>query len=81
MEGSGNSALTAAPHGDALHAAAVPGDLRDAEFRFDALASTGFRDYGFPYDDDLDAAYPESFPEDPFPEALFAGRPFDKDPL
>ena len=35
--------------------------------------------YGLPYDDDLDAAYPASLPEDPFPEALFADRPFDGD--
>ncbi|WP_190603350.1 hypothetical protein [Arthrobacter ipis] len=35
--------------------------------------------YGLPYDDDLDAAFPASFPEDPFPEALFADRPFDED--
>ena len=35
--------------------------------------------YGLPYDDDLDAAFPASFPEDPFPEVLFADRPFDED--
>ena len=33
---------------------------------------------GLPYDDDLDAVYPASFPEDPFPEVLFADRPFDE---
>jgi hypothetical protein len=35
--------------------------------------------YGLPYDDDLDAVYPVSLPEDPFPEALFADRPCDGD--
>jgi hypothetical protein len=74
MEGIGNSALTAgAPHGAALQAAAFP----DAEFPFDAFPGGAipcdeFADDGLPYDDDLDAAFPASFPEDPFPEALFA---------
>ena len=36
------------------------------------------RTTGLPYDDDLDAAYPASLPEDPFPDALFADRPFDE---
>ncbi|MDQ0617965.1 hypothetical protein [Arthrobacter globiformis] len=34
---------------------------------------------GLRYDDDPDAAFPASFPEDPFPEALFADRPLDED--
>jgi 5-methylcytosine-specific restriction endonuclease McrA len=34
---------------------------------------------GLPYDDALDAAFPASFPEDPFPEVLYADRPFDED--
>ncbi|MFE4833339.1 HNH endonuclease [Arthrobacter sp. NPDC056691] len=84
MEGFGNSALTgAAPHGGDLYAAAVPQALLpDAFFRFDAIpagwfsdetlpfdefADDGFLDDGVPYDDE----YPESFPVDPFPEALF----------
>ncbi|MFE4837750.1 HNH endonuclease [Arthrobacter sp. NPDC056691] len=82
MEGSGNSVLTgAAPHGGGLRAATFPGDLCDAgipilEFTYDAIPDDAFGNDGFldeviPYDDDLDTAYPESFPEDPFPEALF----------
>ncbi|MFE4835091.1 DUF222 domain-containing protein [Arthrobacter sp. NPDC056691] len=84
MEGFGNSALTgAAPHGDDLRAAAGPGALLpDAVFLFDAnpagwfsdetllfdeFGYDGFLDDGVPYDDE----YPESFPVDPFPEALF----------
>ncbi|RAM37611.1 HNH endonuclease [Arthrobacter globiformis] len=35
--------------------------------------------YGLPYDDDLDGAFPASFAGDPFPEVLFADRPFDGD--
>jgi 5-methylcytosine-specific restriction endonuclease McrA len=80
MAGIGNSALTAAaPHVDALQAAAVPEVLLpDAVFPFDYLddASVGADlplvgwDDEIPYDDD--AAYPASVPEDPFPEALFA---------
>jgi 5-methylcytosine-specific restriction endonuclease McrA len=75
MEGSGNSALTgAAPRGGVLQAAAFP----DAEFPFDAFPDGAilfdeFEDDGLPYDDDLDAAFPAVFPEDPFPEAQFAG--------
>jgi hypothetical protein len=73
MDGFGNSAVTAgARHGDALQAAAFP----DGNFHFDAFA-----DDALPYDGDLDAAFPVSLPEDPFPEALFAGRPFDGDLL
>jgi hypothetical protein len=74
MEGIRNSALTAgAPHGGGLQAAAFP----DAELPFDALPGGAipfdeYGDDGLPYDDDLDAAFPASFPEDPFPEALFA---------
>ncbi|MDQ1056615.1 hypothetical protein QFZ23_000516 [Arthrobacter globiformis] len=89
MEGIGNSALTAgAPHGDTLHAAAVPdalfpdavfpldaiphGWFTDEAIPFDEFADDEFLEDGAPYDDDLDAAYPASIPEDPFPEALFA---------
>ncbi|MDQ0862980.1 HNH endonuclease [Arthrobacter globiformis] len=74
MEGFGNSALTAgAPHGGVLQAAALP----DAAFPFEAFPEGAipfdqFADDGLPYDDDIDAAFPASFPEDPFPEALFA---------
>ncbi|MFF2315911.1 HNH endonuclease [Arthrobacter sp. NPDC058097] len=71
MEGIGNSALTAGPpHGVLLQAAAAPA----GDFHFDAFANDGL-----PYDDDLDAAFPASLPADPFPEALFADRPFDGD--
>ncbi|MFF2316061.1 HNH endonuclease [Arthrobacter sp. NPDC058097] len=71
MEGIGNSALTAGPpHGVLLRAAAAPA----GDFHFDAFANDGL-----PYDDDLDAAFPASLPADPFPEALFADRPFDED--
>ncbi|WP_194717738.1 hypothetical protein [Arthrobacter ipis] len=66
LQSTGKSAATAAaPHGDVVEAAAFPD--ADADFPFDEFA-----DDGLPYDDDLDAAYPASFPEDPFPEALFA---------
>ncbi|MBT2550880.1 hypothetical protein J7I85_21725, partial [Arthrobacter sp. ISL-65] len=69
MEGIGKSAATAvAPHGGVLHAAAFP----EAAFPFDAFPDSGYSGDGLPYDDDLDAAYPASLPEDPFPEALFA---------
>jgi hypothetical protein len=93
MEGFGNSALTAGvPHGGVLQAAAVPEILLTeaafplAAFPEDAFANrvvpfNGLADDGLPYDDDLTAAYPASFPEDPFPEALFADRPFDEDLL
>jgi Domain of unknown function (DUF222)/HNH endonuclease len=79
MEGLGNSAVAAsAPHGDDMYAAAFP----DAGFPFnacpdDGIPFHGFADDGLPYDADLDAAYPASFPEDPFPEALFADVLFD----
>ena len=39
--------------------------------------SMSSRTGGLASDDDLDAAFPASFPEDPFPEALFADRPRD----
>ncbi|MGN7250189.1 HNH endonuclease [Arthrobacter sp. SAFR-014] len=84
MEAIGNSALAAAPHGDALHVAAFQdAEPYDAGFPFNAVA-----DHRSPYDDDRnfvdsDDVSPEdpfaagfiadsSFPEDPFPEALFA---------
>ncbi|MFE5835726.1 HNH endonuclease [Arthrobacter sp. NPDC056493] len=52
------------------------GWFSDEAFPFDEFADDGFRADGFledgaPYDDGLDTAYPESFPVDPFPEALF----------
>ncbi|MDQ0865583.1 HNH endonuclease [Arthrobacter globiformis] len=74
MDGFGNSALTAgAPHGGVRQAAAFP----DAAFPFEAFPEGAipfdeFADDGLPCDDDLDAAFPASFPEDPFPEALYA---------
>ncbi|MFP3461144.1 DUF222 domain-containing protein [Arthrobacter globiformis] len=75
MEGFGNSALTAgAPRSVVLLAAAVPEALLAGAAVLDADPY-----YGLPYDDDLDAVYPASLPEDPFPEALFAERPFDGD--
>ena len=53
---------------------ALPHDAGNygADFPFDE-----FEDGGLASDDDLDAAFPASFPEDPFPEALFADRPRD----
>jgi 5-methylcytosine-specific restriction endonuclease McrA len=77
MDGFGNSALTAgaAPRGGVLQAAAVPDILLpEAVFPEDASA-----DDGLPYDDDLNAVFPASFPEDPFPEVLFTDRPFGED--
>ncbi|MFP3460494.1 HNH endonuclease [Arthrobacter globiformis] len=77
MEGFGNSAVTAgAPHGGVLLAAGVPGGVCHVP---DAAVLDADPYYGLPYDDDLDAVYPASLPEDPFPEALFAERPFDGD--
>ncbi|MFE5838663.1 HNH endonuclease [Arthrobacter sp. NPDC056493] len=61
----------------ALPLVAIPdGWFSDEAFPFDEFADDGFRADGFledgaPYDDGLDTAYPESFPVDPFPEALF----------
>jgi hypothetical protein len=77
MEGIRNSALTAgAPHGVVLQAAAVSNGV----FHVPDAAVLDADEYcGLPYDDDLDAVYPASFPEDPFPEVLFADRPFDED--
>ncbi|MET3933870.1 DUF222 domain-containing protein [Arthrobacter sp. OAP107] len=79
MDGFGSSAVTAgAPHGDALHGAVVPdGFFHDP----DAAVLDTDPYYGLPYDDDLDAVYPVSLPEDPFPEVLFADRSFDGDPF
>ncbi|MFF2317070.1 HNH endonuclease [Arthrobacter sp. NPDC058097] len=86
MEGIGNSALTAGPpRGGVLQAAAVPEALLidavcpGADFPSDVFPDHAFIDDGLPYDDDLDAAFPASLPADPFPEALFAPRPFDED--
>jgi hypothetical protein len=79
MEGFGNSAVTAGAPRVVLQAAAVPGTLLpDAVFPLAALPEDAFANDGLPHDDDLGAAYPASFPEDPFPEALFADRPFDE---
>jgi hypothetical protein len=77
MEGIRNSALTAgAPHGVVLQAAAVSNGV----FHVPDAAVLDADEYcGLPYDDDLDAVYPASFPEDPFPEVLFADRPFGED--
>ncbi|MDQ1060307.1 hypothetical protein QFZ23_004208 [Arthrobacter globiformis] len=77
-----------APYGDTLHTAAVPdalfpdavfpldaiphGWFTDEAIPFDEFADDEFLEDGAPYDDDLDAAFPASIPEDPFPEALFA---------
>ncbi|MFE4833510.1 HNH endonuclease [Arthrobacter sp. NPDC056691] len=61
----------------ALPLVAIPdGWFSDEAFPFDEFADDGFRADGFledgaPYDDGLDTEYPESFPVDPFPEALF----------
>ncbi|MET3933412.1 hypothetical protein ABIE00_001458 [Arthrobacter sp. OAP107] len=79
MDSFGNSAVTAgAPHGDALHGAVVP----DGVFHVpDAAVLDTDPCYGLPYDEDLDAAFPVSLPEDPFPEVLIADRPFDGDLL
>ncbi|MFE4834203.1 HNH endonuclease [Arthrobacter sp. NPDC056691] len=66
----------------ALPLVAIPdGWFSDEAFPFDEFADDGFRADGFledgaPYDDGLDAVYPESFPEDPFPEALFYNAVF-----
>ncbi|RAM35198.1 HNH endonuclease [Arthrobacter globiformis] len=80
MEGIGNSALTAAAPRVVLHAAAVPDAfIADAVFPLAAFPEGAFVNDGLPYDDDLDAAFPASFAEDPFPEVLFADRPFDGD--
>ncbi|MFF2315730.1 HNH endonuclease [Arthrobacter sp. NPDC058097] len=77
MDSFGNSALTAAaPHGVVLLAAVVPDGVVHVP---DAAVSDADPCYGLPYDDDLDAVYPASLPEDPFPEALFADRPLDGD--
>ncbi|HEY3573115.1 MAG TPA: HNH endonuclease [Arthrobacter sp.] len=79
MDSFGNSALTGAvPRVVVLQPAAVP----DGFFHVpDAAVLDVDPYYGLPYDDDLDAAFPASLPEDPFPEALFADRPFDGDLL
>ena len=70
--------MAAVPHSGVLRADAVP----DADFHFpDAPNLDADPYYGLPYDDDLDAVYPASFPEDPFPEVLFTDRPFDGDPF
>ena len=85
MEGFGNSALTAAAPRVVLQAAAVPDALaidavfRGAGFPSDVFPGDAFADDGLPYDDDLGAVYPASLPEDPFPDALFADRPFDEE--
>jgi hypothetical protein len=79
MEGFGNSAVTAAMPHVVLQAAAVPDALiADTVFPLAVYPEDAFADDGLPYDDDVGAAYPASFPEDPFPEALFADRPFDE---
>src|SRR6478735_2431631 len=79
MEGIGNSAVTAgAPHGVVLQAAAVPDGLFHVP---DTAVLDADPYYGLPYDDDLDAVYPATLPEDPFPDALFADGPFDGDPF
>jgi hypothetical protein len=76
MEVIGKLGLAAAPHGGVLQAAALP----DGDFHVpDAALLDVDPYYGLPYDDDLEAAYLASLPEDPFPEALFADRPFDGD--
>jgi hypothetical protein len=61
-----------------LAAAAGAGPLLAAAFPGAAVLHTDPYS-GLPYDDDLDAAFPASLPEDPLPEVLFAGRPFDGD--
>jgi len=71
-------ALAAVPHGGVLQAAAFP----DGGFHFpDAPNLDADPYYGLPYDGDPDDVYPASFPEDPFPEVLFADRSFDGDLL
>jgi hypothetical protein len=68
--------LAAVRHGGVLQTAAFP----DGIFRVpDAPNLDAGQYYGLPYDDDLGAVYPASLPEDPFPEALFADRPFSAD--
>ncbi|UKA54681.1 HNH endonuclease [Arthrobacter sp. FW305-BF8] len=71
--GESKLAFAAVSRGGVLQAAAFP----DADFHFAALPDNRFADDGLPYDDDPDAVYPAVLPEDPFPEALFADRPFD----
>jgi hypothetical protein len=89
MEAIGNSTLAgAAPHGDELHAAALPPALfPDAVFPLDAFPAGWFTegltpfdeiaDHGFSYDDDVDAW----FPEDPFPSGECADGDFPEDPF
>ena len=68
MESIGNSALTGAPHGGVLQAAAVPDAFPyDGDPKF-VDADDAFSEDAFP--DALLAD--DEFPEDPFPEALFA---------
>ncbi|APX04516.1 HNH endonuclease [Arthrobacter sp. QXT-31] len=75
MEVIGNPALTgAAPRGDDLDAAAVPdGWFSGGWFNDEVLPAAEFVDDGVPFDDE----YPESFPEDPFPELQYGSIPFD----
>jgi hypothetical protein len=73
MEVIGDTALAeAAPHADALHSAALRnGWLSDEAPPFAGFADAGFLDHALPFDDE----YPDSFPEDPFPELLFERVP------
>ena len=80
MGGIGTSelALAAVPHGGVLQTAAFPDGILNVP---DAPNLDADQYYALPHDDDLDAVYPVSLPEDPFPEALFADRSFDEDPF
>jgi hypothetical protein len=78
MEGFGNSALTAAAPHVVLQAAAVPGALLAVPFFRLLRYPMRSRTTGFRMTMTSAPRIRHRFPEDPFPEALFADRPFDE---